>query len=93
MQDKEKAQIIPLCIIEHFDVVLRRICRKNRTPFESPTVNLNEAIRTSLEVLKIVLFFVASFRHTSYCQKLPPRKDTDFQGLEVQGIFELANFR
>ena len=26
-----------LCIIEHFDVVLRRICRKNRTPFESPT--------------------------------------------------------
>ena len=28
-----------LCIIEHFDVVLRRICRKNRTPFESPTAN------------------------------------------------------
>ena len=25
-----------MCIIEHFDVELRRICRKNRTPFESP---------------------------------------------------------
>ena len=46
--------------------------------------NLNEAIRTSLEALKIVLFFVASFCHTSYYQKLPPRKDTHFQGLEVQ---------
>ena len=56
-------------------------------------LNLNEAIRISLEALKIVFFFVASFRHTSYCQKLPPRKDTDFQGLEVQRIFELANFR
>ena len=55
--------------------------------------NLNEAIRTGLEALKIVLFFVVSFRHTLYCQKLPPRKDTDFQSLEVQRIFELANFR
>ena len=56
-------------------------------------VNLNEAIRTDLEALKIVLFFVASFRHTSYGQKLSPRKDTHFQGLEVQRILELANFR
>ena len=64
-----------------------------RAEFESPTANLNEAIRTDLEALKIVLFFVASFRHTSYCQKLSPRKDTHFQGLEVQRILELANFR
>ena len=36
-QNKEKAQVIRRCIAEHFDEVLRRICRKNRTWFESST--------------------------------------------------------
>jgi len=35
-QDKEKAQVIRQCITEHFDEVLQRIYRKNRTQFESP---------------------------------------------------------
>ena len=45
-QNKEKAQVIRRCIAEHFDEVLRRICRKNRTWFESSTANRRKIIRT-----------------------------------------------
>ena len=83
-----------MCTIFHdFRIILIPYTINPRSKILLRGVNLNEAIRTGLEALKIVLFFVVSFRHTLYCQKLPPRKDTDFQSLEVQRIFELANFR
>ena len=52
-----------LCIIEHFDTVLRRIYRKNRTPFESPMAKSSTNNGTEM----LCAWFSLSFRRTSFC--------------------------
>ena len=82
-----------LCIIEHFDVVLRRICRKNRTPFESPMASRRGIIRTRLKISILGIFWLVVLeRHKAFLR--PPHQNlsqnTRFLGRRILRLSKIV---